>query len=186
MATFLFRSAAHDYVVALHTDVSPTAEEWNRYVDVAAGYCRDHGAERLRGITVTCGGAPNAQQRRQLVRALPPGTRSSGAVITPSRWVAGVVRAFAWLSDLELRPFHPSHATDAFAHVKLSSADVQRFFAEAEPHRRQLAFDPLAMIATSGPPRRPPAGEQTAARGGPPSARAGAATRAAPGARRVA
>jgi hypothetical protein len=106
MASTLWRGHRFHFLVALHGKKAPADPEWDAYCALQAN-C--DAPERLRGLTITMGGAPNrAQRKRVLAVHAQIGSPASaiGSVVTDSVLVRGICATFTWFGIVQgLRMF---------------------------------------------------------------------------------
>ncbi len=118
VSTSMAAKAVGNYCVFVHTDASPTDEQWNQalqfYRDVA-----DLGA--LRTLVFTEGAAPNAAQRARL-KAVTRGAKMPIAVLTSSAIARGAGVAIGWFNPL-FRVFAPDEIDRALDHLDAVGLD---------------------------------------------------------------
>ena len=111
---------------------------------------------QVRGVTLTCGGAPGIGQRSRVSSIRAGGKHIVGCVITDSRVVIGAVTAMNWVLRGNLHAFAFDAADAALAFVSLEGAERQRFSRDALALARSLPnaerivsfFEPLANQAS--------------------------------------
>lgn len=130
------------FVVA-YGDMSPTLEEWVRYLHEV----ERHGIDRTMHLIVTEGGGPNATQRRHLDELL-AGRSVPVAVMSGSPAIRGMVTALSWFNG-KIRAFYPAGLRDAIAYLEIGLART----AESAPKVLKLARWPP--LGSSRPARRP-------------------------------
>jgi hypothetical protein len=104
-----------EVMLVAHTSRAPTDVEWERYL----GAMRGHDVERMRSLVFTDGGAPNMAQRGRLNDTL-DGKTSTGAVISASALVRGVVTALRWFNP-KLKAFSPTEVPQALTYLDIKS-----------------------------------------------------------------
>ncbi len=125
------------FVVVVHNKHSPTDEEWSEYLQTVHVLGIDHGT-LTRYLILTEGGAPTFAQRKALnntlllVRSRHP-TALQTAIVTPSTFVRGVVKALSQLHPV-YRVFAPQDMHAAYACLGIPPA----YFDEVEALIRSL------------------------------------------------
>jgi hypothetical protein len=136
-----------EVMLVAHTAKPPDQREWDAYV--AALVKRD--VEKLRSLVFTDGGAPNTAQRSQLNKAL-EGKTSTGAVVSPSTMVRGVVTALSWFNP-KIRAFAPNEVNDAFAYLDIRDPkDTALIRTGMDELRHKLGDDSFKSIARPAAP----------------------------------
>lgn len=105
----------------LHTDKDPTADEWSAALeDVSAVKARVGDLDRLRGMAISDGGAPNSIQRQELFVGLLESRMKSTAVsdVLQNPIKRGILTAINWLNP-NFRAFPTAQLDRALAHLDL-------------------------------------------------------------------
>ncbi|AKF09017.1 hypothetical protein [Sandaracinus amylolyticus] len=106
-----------ELVVAMHTTLPPSEEEWNAWVALLEERSRavDWDLERIGNLAITDGGAPDMTQRAPVNALIAQGrTYPNVALVTVSTVVRTVARAFT-LFNPRFAVFVPGHIGDALA-----------------------------------------------------------------------
>ncbi len=132
MATMAWRardlSNGKVVLYAVHDSTPPNSTDFAEYIDVGRAVFRRIADPSLAvALTLTDGGAPSAEQRRQLVQAASEGTggrveciRSS--VVSDSMFVRGVVTALGWFIR-DMRMFPPTQVEQALDYIGVPPSD---------------------------------------------------------------
>lgn len=126
------RSGGH--VVVVHTDVAPSAAEWDRYVADGIRWMPE-----LRGfLVVTDGGGPNSQQRRQMERGLTLARDQPRIALVSNSLLARGIGVAVSLFNANLRAFRPDDLPSALDYLRVSPFARPVMLAELERLRREL------------------------------------------------
>lgn len=126
MAFERMEARGRSVLVALHTHVPPSADEWDAWTALLEREVRlvDGDLATLPNLVVTDGGAPNISQRTKVnnlvaqARVLP-----RVSIVTDSVIVRTVARAFVIFNPL-FRVFAPAEVHAAAVHLGFGTADV--------------------------------------------------------------
>jgi len=103
-----------DLGVALHTDKTPSREEWDAFMSAI----RVVPSARVRVLAITDGGGPSTVHRGQFVKYL-DGAKARIAVVSEALVVRGIVTALSWFTN-NIRVFAPDDFRAAIAYVDLT------------------------------------------------------------------
>ena len=127
MASLLWQGARFEYIVTLHGNLPPAPAEWTKS---CALFPLAKTPSDLRGLIITTGGGPNAQQRKTVSEAhAKSGVKRDAvaSVISDSALVRGVITALGWLGTGQgMRAFRFADANTAFAYIGITPEDIPR------------------------------------------------------------
>lgn len=98
-------------LVIVHTSEAPSDEDWNGWLE------RMGELDYENILIVSRGGGPTASQRRKTNKFWVGKTVPKFALVTTSRFVIGIVKAFNWFLDDQLKPFHPNDFEQALDYI---------------------------------------------------------------------
>jgi hypothetical protein len=111
-----------ELLLVLHGMQPPTETEWNEVLSVIRGVLQRHGKlTRLRMLSITDGGSPDANMRNALAKAL-DGKSLHMAMVTDSAVARGVVTAISWFNPW-VKSFSPRHFQPLIDHLELAAKD---------------------------------------------------------------
>jgi hypothetical protein len=129
MANSAFKRVSTDLVLWLAASDSPTAEEWNDYLQILKAMSGGlPSTQRLRGLVISDGGAPSATQRKSSMLAI-ANHSSRWAVVTSSMIARSTVTVYRWLG-LDQRAFGPQEVERAFSFLDVSPAEAREICSE--------------------------------------------------------
>jgi len=157
-------------VVMLHTEVDPTAGDWDRAMThlTELRRARKVTVDRMRQIVVSDGGAPNALQRNRFLRNVYDGLPHKLAVVTsvlPSNPVKrGIATALSWTNPA-IRFYEPEEFLEALGYLDLAG-DGEAIWCEYQKLQALLVpVDTLRRIEATALDRGTPLGGPGQARG---------------------
>ncbi|EDM79236.1 hypothetical protein PPSIR1_03828 [Plesiocystis pacifica SIR-1] len=108
-------------VVIVHTDEPPSDEDWDAHLELLVSL-----AGAVDRVLVYTGGAgPSVAQRRRTNEAfVRAGGTGVSAILTPSRMVRGIVKAFSWAMQGQMRAFAPSEFRRAVDFLGVPADDI--------------------------------------------------------------
>jgi hypothetical protein len=119
-------------LVIAHSTETPSDAEW-------AAWIERMGQRDYRNIMILSrGGGPNAQQRRLTNKFWIGKEVPRFALVTTSRFVIGIMKAFNWFLDDKLKPFHPTQFDRALDYLEVAESDREPLRHFAETFSKQL------------------------------------------------
>jgi hypothetical protein len=147
MSSSVFRGSRLVVHVALHNRSFPEDAEWQKLCDELAALLGElGGAERLRALVVTDGGAPTSKQR-SVLRTAANDTRVKAALVTSSRLALGIGTAIGWINT-SLKSFAPKDFAKAVRYLDLPEDEWPLLAAHLAAMRTGLQVDTLDAINT--------------------------------------
>jgi hypothetical protein len=119
-------------LVIVHTSEAPSDEDWDSWLERMGQF--DY--ENI--LIVSRGGGPTARQRRKTNKFWLGKKVPKFALVTNSRFVIGIVRAFNWFLDDQLRPFHPDDYGQALDYIEVPERERDALRMTAELLAKQL------------------------------------------------
>lgn len=110
-------------VLSLHRRAPPSDEDWTEYIvaiESAMAACGNV-PERVRGLSISDGGGPNAKQREMVKALLKRHGRSRGVVsiVTADPVGRGIIKALSWFNP-DTRAFTPREMPEALDYLQLT------------------------------------------------------------------
>jgi len=119
-------------LVVVHSAETPTDAEWDAWVERMAQ--RDY-----KNILISSlGGGPNARQRRKTNKFWQNTQIPRFALVTTSRFVLAVVKAFNWFLDDQLKPFPPSQMREALDYIEVPESERDALILATDTLRARL------------------------------------------------
>jgi hypothetical protein len=131
MSTLQFDKCGETLVI-VHAAVAPTDEEWDAWI------ARMAHQDYKRVLILSRGGGPNARQRRKTNKFWAGRDVPRFALVTTSRFVIGIIKAFNWFLDDQLKPFHPDRMDEALDYIEVPEPERAALRARADVLTRQL------------------------------------------------
>jgi hypothetical protein len=104
-------------LVIVHTSEAPSDQDWD-------GWLERMGQHDYRNILIVSrGGGPTAAQRRKTNKFWMGKSVPKFALVTTSRFVIGIVKAFNWFLDDQLRPYHPDDFELALDYIEVPDSE---------------------------------------------------------------
>ena len=147
--------------VWLHTNVDPPMPEWDEAIATIQSYMAEHATplERLRGLVVSDGGAPNARQRKALQSDVHKDRRSKAVVLTPvlsNPLKRGIATAIQWVNP-DFHFHQPHEVAAAMTWIDLPGRFDALYAALLVLQQRLPTVNALAMAAATAGLPPPPA-----------------------------
>jgi hypothetical protein len=119
-------------LLVVHTSEAPTDDDWDAWLE------RMGQLDYKNILIVSRGGGPTATQRRKTNKFWVGKKVPKFALVTTSRFVIGIVKAFNWFLDDQLKPFHPDHLERAFEYIEVPEHERDALRMTAELLAKQL------------------------------------------------
>lgn len=131
MHTLQFEKSGQTLLI-VHTSEAPSDEDWDAWL------ARMAQADYANILIVSRGGGPTAAQRRKTNKFWLGKKVPKFALVTTSRFVIGIVKAFNWFLDDQLKPFHPDDLERAFDYIEVPAHERDALRRAAELLGKQL------------------------------------------------
>lgn len=126
--------SGREIVIALHTRVAPSDDEWQRWVDLIRARSEKVGWDlaRVGNLVITDGGAPSLEQRTAVNTLIAQGrSYPNVAVVTESPLVRTLIRGLT-IFNPQLKVFAPAEFARALTFVGFDAAMRAEVIAECE------------------------------------------------------
>jgi hypothetical protein len=119
-------------LVVVHTSEAPSDEDWNAWVE------RMGESDYKNILIISRGGGPTAAQRRRTNKFWAGKQVPRFSLVTTSRFVIGIVKAFNWFLDDQLKPFHPNDFEQALGYIEVPEPERDALRMTIELLQKQL------------------------------------------------
>jgi hypothetical protein len=119
-------------LVIVHGSGAPTDSEWDAWMERMAHADYDN------ILISSLGGGPTAAQRRRTNKFWRGKRVPRFSLLTTSRFVVGIVAAFNWFLNDQLRPFSPGHASQALDYIRVPEEEREALLAFVRALHREL------------------------------------------------
>lgn len=131
MRTLQFDKSGQTLVV-VHSAEAPSDHDWDAWLS------RMELLDYRNILILSRGGGPTASQRRKTNKFWRGKSVPRFALVTTSRFVIGIVKAFNWFLEDQLKPFHPDNLDDALNYIQVPDSERDALRMAADALSRQL------------------------------------------------
>lgn len=131
MHTLQFDKSGQTLLI-VHTSEAPSDDDWDAWLE------RMGRLDYKNILIISRGGGPTASQRRKTNKFWLGKKVPRFALVTTSRFVIGIVKAFNWFLDDQLKPFHPDDMERAFDYIEVPEAERDSLRMTAELLAKRL------------------------------------------------
>jgi hypothetical protein len=119
-------------LLIVHSPEAPSDTDWDAWLDRMGQF------DYRNILIVSRGGGPTAAQRRRTNKVWIGKQVPRFSLVTTSRFVIGIVKAFNWFLDDQLKPFHPDDIEQALDYIEVPECERDALRMSAESLQKQL------------------------------------------------